>query len=295
MSHDPPASDPPRPDPDLEEALASDPPPPPEKGPVPQAQPAPRFYEALAADHVPPEGADDDTIPDGDEGRMSLVGHLEELRARILISLASVLGAAICAYGVSDRILGGLKNLAPGQNFVFLSPTEAFFTHLSVSFYTGLLVAAPVVLYQLWQFLRPGLTQKERGVTRMLFPVVTLFFAVGASFAYGVILPLGLEFLLSFATQDMQALLSIQAFTTFALTLMLVFGVAFELPVALFMAGRMGLVSIEQIQESRPYFIVGLVTVSAILTPPDIVTQLLLAAPIWVLFELTLILLRLGK
>lgn len=293
MSQDTPESEPPRPDPELAEALASDPPLP----PIPQAKPAPRFYEALEAEHVPPSGQEPepDHVPEGDDGRMSLVAHLEELRARILISLAAVLGGALAAYGVSDRILAALRALAPGQDFVFLSPTEAFFTHLSVSFYTGLLVAAPVVLYQIWQFLRPGLTVQERSLTRMLFPVVTLFFFVGAGFAYGVILPLGLQFLLGFATQDMRALLSIQAFTTFSLTMMLVFGVAFELPVMLFLAGRLGLVTVEQLNEARPYFIVGLVTVSAILTPPDVVTQLLLAFPIWVLFELTLILLRLGR
>lgn len=239
----------------------------------------------------PPEGWAD--VPEDDDGSMGLVDHLEELRTRIIHSLVAVFLMACACYLVSDRILELITRTAPaGQQFIFLSPTEAFFTHLSVSFYGGLLVSAPYLIFQVWGFLRPGLTRRERHYSSALFPVITLFFVTGVLFAYLGILPLGIQFLLGFATPELQPMLSISSYSTFVLTFLMVFGAAFELPVAIFVAARVGLVEVADLRTFRPHFVVSLVTVSAILTPPDVVTQLLLAFPIWILYEATILLLE---
>jgi sec-independent protein translocase protein TatC len=231
-------------------------------------------------------------VPPEDDGSMGLVDHLEELRTRILRSLAFIFLGALGCYSISDRILELITRTAPaGQQFIFLSPTEAFFTHLTVSAYGGLLMAAPFLIHQVWAFLRPGLTRRERHYSTLLFPVITFFFFTGAAFAYAVILPLGINFLLGFATEALRPMLSISSYSTFVLTFLLVFGGAFELPVVIFMAARMGLVSRDDLRVFRPHFVVALVTVSAVLTPPDVVTQLLLAFPIWILYEATILLL----
>lgn len=239
---------------------------------------------------LPPAGADWDAVPEQDDGTMGLVDHLEELRARILVSLAALFVGAVACWGVSDRIVDALRSAAPRTRFVFLNPAEAFFTYLKVSFYSGLILAAPVVIFQAWQFLRPALTTRERFMTRALFPFIVLFFAGGVAFAFFVILPLGLEFLLGFAGPDLEAMLSINAYATFVLTFLLVFGITFELPVVLFFANRMGLVDARTLRAFRPHFVVGCVTVSALLTPPDVISQVLLAVPVWGLYELTLLL-----
>lgn len=266
-----------------------------EGAPPPEPPPGPADGDEVDASLLTPRqpGASWDEIPPEDDGRMSLVGHLEELRSRILTSLLTLFLAACGCYSVSDRILGAVTRTAgPGQKFVFLSPTEAFFTHLSVSFYAGLLLAAPVLIYQVWAFVRPGLTARERHASRMLFPVIAFFFVTGAAFAYFGILPLGIQFLLGFATDDLVATLSIQAYSTFVLTFLLVFGGAFELPVAIFFAARTGLISVEDLVAFRPHIVVGIFIAAAVLTPPDVVTQLLLGIPLWLLYEATILLLR---
>ncbi len=273
-----------------DEPAPQDEPPSPDKGVLPDEPAPPKAADSYSPPDLPWEDGPHD-FPEGDDGSMTLVAHLEELRTRILICLGTMFFTALGAYSQSEAILSGLTAAAPDHTFVFLSPTEAFFTHLTLAFYTGLLVAAPVTLFQLWQFLRPGLTAKERALTRGLFPIVVLFFFGGAAFAFLVIRPAGLKFLLGFASSNLQAMLSIQEYTSFVLTFLLVFGLAFQLPVLMFAAAKMGLVHRDELSEGRPYFLVGLVTLSALLTPPDVATQLLLAFPVWLLFEATLLLL----
>jgi sec-independent protein translocase protein TatC len=239
-----------------------------------------------------PQEEDWQEVPQNDDGSMGLVDHLEELRTRIIRSLLAVFLGACACYGVSRQILELITQTAPkGQQFIFLSPTEAFFTHLSVSFYGGLLLAAPLLIHQVWAFLRPGLTRQERHYSSMLFPVITLFFFSGAAFAYFLILPMGIKFLLGFATAELRPMLSISSYSTFVLSFLLVFGACFELPVAIFFAARIGLIEVQDLRTFRPHFVVALVTVAALLTPPDVVTQLLLAIPIWLLYEGTILLL----
>lgn len=231
-------------------------------------------------------------VPQEDDGSMSLVGHLEELRARLIFSLV-VLAVGFClCYAVSDRLLGLIIRTSPQRQFVFLDPTEGFFTHLRVAFWGSVLLVAPIWIHQVWAFVRPGLTRRERFGTRVLFPVVAGFFFGGVAFAYTVILPLCVDFLLGFASNELQPMISIGAYASFVLTFLLIFGAAFELPVAIFAAWRLGLVDAQRLSDGRPYFVVGTMAVSAMLTPPDIASQLLLGLPVWVLYELTLLLIR---
>ncbi len=253
------------------------------------------------SDQADPPGDDDDLddeiapehrVPEGDDGMMSLVDHLEELRARLIRSLAALgLGFGI-AWSRSDLVLDLVTRTSPLRKFVFLDPAEAFFTHLRVSFWAGLLLATPILLYQAWQFLRPAMTVAERTATRALFPFILFFFGAGVLFAYSTILPVGLAFLLGFATPELTPMLSISSFSTFVLVFLLVFGVAFELPVVLFFASRVGLVDAAMLSEFRPWFVVGIMTVAAILTPPDVVSQLLLGIPMWFLYEATVVVIR---
>lgn len=226
--------------------------------------------------------------------RLSLVGHLSELRSRIIISLASIAAASVAGYFFSPRILEIF--LAPathaGGNLVFLKPTEAFLVTLKISLIFGIVVSAPIVLYQFWAFAAPGLKKNE---IRLFLPATIfspLLFFLGVFFAYSVVLPMGLKFLMGFAAPAVQPFFSIAYYVSFAGMLLLSFGIVFELPLAVVILIRLNIVSPEMLRKKRREVIVGILILSAILSPPDIFTQLLLSIPLFLLYEISIVIAR---
>lgn len=203
---------------------------------------------------------------------------------RLLISLAAL--GVMTGVGMLfvERILAFL--LRPVGRVVFLAPTEAFFVRLKVAALAGVFLSLPVLLYQIWRFVSVGLTTTERRYTLSLLPAALVLFVAGGAFAFLVILPIGVRFLLSYQTENLVPMISVAAYTSFAMTFVLAFGLLFQLPVVIVFLARLGIVTPATLAAGRKYALLAIVVASAVLTPGgDIVSQLLMAAPTYLLYE----------
>jgi len=226
---------------------------------------------------------------------MSFLEHLEELRHRLIKSVASILVFSIGAYFISDQIIAIITR--PIDEVYFMAPTEAFAVRIKISLFVGLILALPVVLYQAWQFVVPGLYSHE---TRIVIPMViltTVFFVGGATFCFFVVLPIGIQFLIGFGTEKLKPLIAVGRYVSFVAWMTLSFGVVFELPIVTFFLGRVGLINSGMLRKWRRYALVAILVVAAAVTPsPDMFSQLMLAGPLYFLYEASIIVVRLtGK
>jgi sec-independent protein translocase protein TatC len=220
------------------------------------------------------------------EKRMSFLEHLEELRWRILKSLAAVVVASIIAYFFSERLQALLtKPIPPDVQMIFTTPAGAFLVRIKIALIFGLAGSLPVVFYQAWQFVFPGLLESEVKMVSVLVLAATACFLLGAAFALFVILPLGLRFLFSFQTNQLVPMPDIGSYIGFAGRLFLAFGVVFQLPLVSFILSKMGILTPAFMRRQRRYAIVIIFIGAAILTPPDVVTQVMLAIPLVLLYE----------
>ncbi len=229
-----------------------------------------------------------------DDEKLPFTAHLEELRSRLIVSFIAI-GVGFCvSYFFKERIfdilMRPLKAVLPvGQKMIYTGLPEAFFTYLKVSLLSGLMIAIPVVLYQFWMFVAPGLYEKEK---RLMWPIVLLssfFFLGGALFGYFIVFPYGFEFFLGFSNETIQALPSMREYLSFSAKLLVAFGLAFELPLVLTFMARLGIVSVDFLKKQRKYAILIFFAGAAMLTPPDVVTQVMLAVPLMFLYELSII------
>ena len=229
------------------------------------------------------------------EKEMTFLEHLEELRRRLIKILAVVLVFSIVAYFFSEQMLDYFTRPLPGV--YFFAPTEAFTVRIKVSLIAGLIASLPIVFYQLWMFVGPGLLKKE---IRAIVPVVfsaTIFFLVGGGFCFFYVIPAAVKLLLGFGTDNLKPLISIDSYVSFAGMMVLAFGLVFELPVAAFILGRLGVIDHRFLAHGRRYAAVIILIAAAILTPtPDAFSQLLLAGPLYFLYEVSIVVLWLtGK
>jgi sec-independent protein translocase protein TatC len=227
---------------------------------------------------------------DSNEKVMPFLDHLEELRRRLLISIASVFILSLGCYFFSRQIMAILLRPFPhGEKLIFLSPTEGFMIYIKISLFAGLILSLPVLFYQLWKFVSPGLYQKERTYSIRIVFFSTFFFLVGALFCYLLVIPYGLNFLLSFADDQIVPTIQIKEYLKFVTLLIFVFGIVFELPLLSFFLTKLGLVTPQLLRTKRRYGIVAIFIAAAVLTPTtDIVSQLLLAIPLMILYEISI-------
>lgn len=225
------------------------------------------------------------------DNQLTLVEHLAEFRRRLIICFVSIFLCSLLCYTVIKRILDLL--VKPVGKLVFIAPQEAFVTYLELSLIAGIFLALPMILYQVWCFISVGLRQNEKKYILLYGPFSLILFFGGASFAYFIILPLGIKFLLGFATDTLQPMISISRYVSFAGMLLLAFGVVFELPVVIMFLTKIKLVSPKLLREKRKYALLLIFIVAAILTPPDVVTQLLMAGPLIILYEISILLSKL--
>ena len=223
-----------------------------------------------------------------DEVSMPLTGHLTELRYRILIILGTIFGIFLVAYFFSAELLTLIQRPIAGQNLIFLSPTEAFFAHLKVSIYAAIFIGLPVSLLHIWKFCAPGLISREKKYAIVFVVCSSLLFMIGALFCYFLILPYGLSFLMGFATETIQAQIAIGFYISFVFKLILVFGIVFEVPLVIIILVQAGIVTPTTLTSNRSYIYVGSFVLSAALTPPDVITQILMAFPPIILFEISI-------
>ena len=224
------------------------------------------------------------------------VTHLEELRRRLIVCLVAFLAAGIVAYFFSGELLEIL--IAPLRRFhsadlVFLKPYEAFVTHLKVAAITGFVASTPVFFTQGWRFVAPGLYHTEKKAMLPLIFVSVFLFIAGTLFAYWVVVPWGLHFLLSFQTQGLRPLLSVGPYFSFLTGMIVAFGLLFDFPVLILGLVRLGVVGSRDLAKARRLMIVCIFIAAAVLTPsPDPLSQLLLAFPLIFLFEVSLAIAR---
>lgn len=232
-----------------------------------------------------------------EEGRMSLTDHLEELRVRMLRIVAAYIVGVMLTYTFSNdlfRLLQlPLKQLLakhPGSTFAMRSLSEGFMVELKVALIAGIFAASPYVFYQIWAFIAPGLYKHER---RLALPVIlsaTFLFLLGAFFGYFVVFPYTFDFFLSYTTPEVVAVLSIDDYLDFAGKMLMGFGLVFQLPLLIFIVSFLGIVNHTQLIAFRRYVIVINFVIAALITPPDVVSQLFVALPLVVLYELGILL-----
>lgn len=225
------------------------------------------------------------------EEKITLVQHLEELRKRLIRCLIAVgVAAAICFFYV-DAILKIISQ--PAGQLVFLKPTEAFFSRIEIALYGGVFLALPVIIYQVWRFVSPGLVKTERRYLFWIVPFSYLLFVAGAALAFFVVLPVGVTFLLAYGTENIQPMISIDAYLSFVTMLLLAFGAIFQLPLVILFLTKLGLVTPAALAAKRKYAVVVIFILAGVLTPgPDIFSQFMMAIPTLLLYEISIILSR---
>jgi len=229
-----------------------------------------------------------------EDEKIPFTSHLEELRKRLITSFVAIGVGAAVSFAFKEWLFGILvrplvRVMEEGDTLIFTGLPEAFFTYLKVALLAGILVSSPIILYQFWMFVAPGLYTKER---RMMMPIVLLssfFFIGGALFGYFVVFPWGFKFFLGFATETIRPLPSMKEYFAFSAKLLLAFGLVFELPLVLTFLAKLGIVSVEFLKKNRKYALLLFFVGSAILTPPDVVTQVMMALPLMVLYEISII------
>jgi len=235
------------------------------------------------------------------EDKMPLTSHLEELRKRLVRILIAVGIAFLGCFAFKEEIFRIVAQplisvLPPGTHMVFTGLPEAFFTYIKVSLYAGIFVASPVVLYQVWKFISPGLFPKEKKFVAPFVITSTMLFIGGVCFGYFLVLPSAYKFFLEFTTDFLKPMLSMREYLTLTLKLLLAFGIIFEIPVFLFFMTKIGLVTPRKLARMRRYAIVACFIVAAIITPtPDAFTQCMMAIPMVILYEVGIIVSRLAS
>jgi len=228
------------------------------------------------------------------EEKSPFTNHLDELRKRIIICIVAVavgfFGSYFFAEQIFDILIKPLQaELPPDSMFIFTGLPEAFFVYLKLSLFGGILLASPVLLWEVWCFVAPGLYDQEK---KYVYPFVifsTLLFATGVSFGYFVVFPIAFKFFMGYSSEIIKPLPSIKEYLNFSCKLLFAFGVVFELPLFVLFLAKIGLVNEKMLRSKRKFAILGIFAVAAILTPPDVVSQILMAIPLLVLYEISIL------
>jgi len=221
----------------------------------------------------------------------SFMSHLVELRDRLLRCVIALVLVFICLFPWARELYSLLAkpllaSLPVGGQLIATEVTAPFFVPIKVTLMAALVIALPYLLYQIWAFVAPGLYAHEKKLVMPLVATSTLLFLCGMAFAYFLVFPIVFHFIISVAPEGVAVMTDIGKYLDFVLTLFVAFGVTFEVPVAVVILVRMGMITVAKLREIRPYVIVGAFVIGAIFTPPDVVSQVMLAVPLWVLYEL---------
>ena len=223
--------------------------------------------------------------PPEDDGTMSLTAHLEELRSRIIKSLLAVVFGSCVAYLFLDEITAYLT--LPVGKLYYMKPGEAFFTYLKIDIAAGFLIALPIIFYHVWKFFLPALTRDERAVLGVLVPSSVILFFAGLAFSFFLILPVALKFFMGFGeeTENLQTMFSFASYFEFVILFVLPFGFVFELPLVIIVLGKLGILTSEILGKYRRYVIFFSFVIGALVTSPDVITQIAVAIPVILLYE----------
>ncbi len=229
-----------------------------------------------------------------------LTTHLLELKRRLTIAVVVYLLGVMVLMNYSDVVYDAIslplrEALPEGSPMVFIGAPDVFFTYLKVALLVSLFATSPVTLYQLWAFVAPGLYRHERRVFVGYLSASIVLLLAGAAFAYFVVFPLAFKFFLGFASEHIQAMPAVKEYLSFALKLLFAFGLSFQIPILLMILSRLELIDPESLAGKRRFVILWVFVAGALLTPPDVISQVMLALPMLVLFEIGLFLARQGR
>ena len=249
-----------------------------------------------------------DTTPDtadagemsGKSSGMSMMQHLAELRRRATIAIVVYIIGVMVLMNFSDVVFDFVSApiravLPPDTPLVFLNAPDVFFTYLKIALVLSLFATAPITLYQFWAFVAPGLYKQEREAFAAYFFASLGLLLAGGAFAFYVVFPLIFEFFLGFSTDTIQAMPAIKEYLSLVLKLLFAFGMSFQIPIIIMLLVRLNMIDVESLVEKRRYVIVWAFVFAAILTPPDIISQILLGIPMLLLYEIGLFLARMKK
>ncbi len=219
----------------------------------------------------------------------TVVDHLSELRTRIIIVVASIIIFSLISYQFIDKIITLAIEPANDLEFIYITPSELFLTYVKTSLLSGTILSLPILLYQVWRFALPGITFKKKIYMAIINILAIAFFCLGAFFAYKVIVPITLDFFTKFSRLEIAPMFTFANYTSFLISLLLAFGIAFELPIIVMLLTQFNLITPIILKSTRKYIILAIFILAAILTPPDIVSQGLLALPMVFLLELSIL------
>lgn len=256
---------------------------------------------ALSAGAPATPPATSENAQDGDDGEergpdrpMTLMEHLAELRNRLVRTIIAVGLAFTVCYSFAEFLFlelcrPVLQALPPGSKLIFTALPEAFFVHLQVGLVAAVFMASPYIFYQIWGFIAPGLYDEEKKYMVPLACCSAFFFLSGAAFCYFIVFPFAFTFFVGYANESIAAMPSLSEYLSFALKLLIAFGLIFEMPLFAFFLARMGLITATMMRNVRRYAILVIFIVAAILTPPDVISQLLMAVPMIILYECSIL------
>ncbi len=276
-------------------ADSPEPPPAPFGDPPPPDVPPPGDTGGPLPEKGAPEPPHEQTDNDGlDDRPMTLMEHLNELRRRLIRCCIAVGVTFLGCWAVIDPIFNAFVNpllnaLPEGSHPIYTTLPEGFFIRMLLAFVAGVFVASPVIFYQIWAFIAPGLYDDEK---KHIIPIAflsALFFISGGAFCYFIVLPYAFDFLVSFATDTIVAMPRVSDYIDLVLKLIVAFGLIFEMPLFSFFLSRLGIVSADMMRHARRYAVLVIFVMAAILTPPDVLSQLLMAVPMLILYELSIL------
>ncbi len=248
-----------------------------------------------AAPAAAPTGDEDDDDEDGaeDDVSMGLLGHANELRRRLIRIVVILLLGWIGLFCIAEPMYSFFASplqasLPPGSKMIYTSPQGMFFTYLKVAAIASLFCTSPLTFYQVWAFVAPGLYREEK---RALLPLAffsSVLFIGGAAFCFCLVFPVAFKFFMGFATAEIQPMISVEEYLSFALKILIAFGVVFEMPLFSFFLARFGILSPRFMKRSRPYAVILVFVLAALLTPPDVISQVLMAVPMLILYEISI-------
>jgi sec-independent protein translocase protein TatC len=227
----------------------------------------------------------------------TFISHLVELRDRLLKAILAVIVVFLCLFPWARELYAFLAKpliaaLPAGGQMIATDVVGVFLVPVKVAFLVAFLIALPYVLYQTWAFVAPGLYTHEKRLVLPLVAASSVLFLVGMAFAYFLVFPLVFKFMASIAPEGVAWMTDIDKYLSFVLTTFVAFGVTFEVPVVVVVLVYVGLISIEKLKEIRPYVVVGAFVIGAVFTPPDVLSQVMLAVPLWFLYELGILVAR---
>ena len=220
---------------------------------------------------------------------MSLFDHLDELRKRLIIIVIVNFVAALLLFSQTDMIMSYLLRVNPGMELVYTTPSELLTVYIQLSLILAITICSPVTVYQVWAFIEKGLYEKEKKAILLTLIFGVVFFMIGVAFCYFMVLPTTLEFFIRIAIEEVSSMLSIQSYVSFVNMMLLAFGLVFEMPVIVFLLSKLGIIKPAFLKKNRGIIIVAIFIFAAIITPPDVISQLMLGIPMMILLELSIL------